>query len=299
MNIGIDLGGTKIEIALVNSQHEIIYQYREPTIRGNYADTCQQLIKLIAQVEQTHNLFSLPIGIGIPGSIAKQSGLVKNANSTWLNGQPLLADLNRALGGRVRIANDANCFALSEALFGNAKHAESVFGVIIGTGCGGGLVINGQLINGVNGIGGEWGHNAMPWVDDGSLVNCYCGLQNCIETYLSGPGWLARSQRRYGVDWVDAKAIYQDFKQGGVQAQSAFDDYVFNLAKGLASIINIFDPEVIVLGGGLGQMLELYDRVPNVWQNWVFSDQIDTKLIAPKLGDSSGVLGAAGLWPFK
>ncbi|AHF01007.1 fructokinase [Thiomicrospira aerophila AL3] len=298
MNIGIDLGGTKIEIALVNNQHEIIYRYREPTIRGDYASSCQQLIKLIAQVEQLHNLANLPIGIGIPGSIAKQSGLVKNANSTWLNGQPLLADLNRALDGRVRIANDANCFALSEALFGHAKGAETVLGVIIGTGCGAGLVVNGQLIHGLNGIGGEWGHNAMPWVNESDRVACYCGLENCIETYLSGPGWLLRSKQRYQLDWSDAKALYTDYQQGGLAAQQAFDDYVVNLAKGLASVINIFDPDVIILGGGLGQMTELYQRVPAIWQNWVFSDLVETRLLAPKLGDSSGVLGAAGLWPF-
>jgi fructokinase len=299
VRIGIDLGGTKIEVALLNAQNEFLYRYREPTIRGNYADTCQQIVKLIFQLDAQYGVADLPIGIGIPGTIAKQSGLVKNANSTWLNGQPLLADLNRVLDGRVRIANDANCFALSEALFGHAQGAQSVFGVIIGTGCGGGLVFDGQLITGVNGIAGEWGHNPLAWQVCDKIEQshiCYCGQRDCSETFLSGPGWVKRSNQHYQTFWPDAQAIYQAYQQGDRLARAAFADYSKHLAQGLASVINVFDPEVIVLGGGLSQMSALYETVPSLWSNWIFSDCVDTRLVSPKLGDSSGVVGAAYLW---
>lgn len=296
MRIGIDLGGTKIEIAVIDRNGLIVLRQRVPTPKGDYQATLQAIKELVDDAESQLNITQTKVGIGIPGSISLKTGRVKNANSTWLIGQDLLGDLQTELQRPIRIANDANCFALSEALYGSAQDAASVFGVIIGTGCGGGLVINQQVLNGANSIAGEWGHNPLPWRKlDEARVDCYCGQQDCIETFLSGSGLEKRNYLTNHQAW-NPQTLVNKMRQGDELALKMMYRYYDWLAQGLASIINVFDPEVIVLGGGLSQIEELYQQVPKRWQQWVFSDQVVTQLRSPKLGDSSGVIGAAGLW---
>jgi fructokinase len=231
----------------------------------------------------------------MPGALSRQTGRVKNANSTWLIGKDLLGDLQYALDRPVRIENDANCFTLSEAMDGAGRGAESVFGVIIGTGCGGGLVFRGQIITGVNAIGGEWGHNPLPWSEaEDELLPCYCGLKGCNETFLSGPGMAKHFAQQTGLNW-SAQQISNAADQGDKRAIAHMERYYHWLAKGLASVINLFDPDVIVLGGGLSNIHSLYEVVPTLWQKWVFSDTVKTQLCPPLFGDSSGVRGAAWL----
>jgi fructokinase len=230
---------------------------------------------------------------------------VKNANSTWLIGHPLADDLERALGRPVRIDNDANCFAVSEASDGAAAGARVVFGVILGTGVGGGLAINGEALVGRMAIAGEWGHNRMPAPDDAVMATeewpgppCYCGRRGCVETFLSGPGWLARHRERHaGAHEASAEALVHAMRAGDAAARDSFGRYVDRLARALATVINIVDPDAIVLGGGLSAMSELYEEVPRAWGRYVFSDRVDTQLLPPRHGDSSGVRGAAWLWP--
>jgi fructokinase len=232
----------------------------------------------------------------MPGTISPATGVVKNANSTWLNGRPLHTDLERALNRPVRLANDANCFALSEATDGAAAGAAVVFGVILGTGTGGGVVINGRTLNGANAIGGEWGHNALPWPDASEWPGppCYCGLRGCIETFLSGSGL----QSAYaGSGSPTAEQIADAAATGDPAAQAAVETYTVRLAKSLATVINLLDPDVVVLGGGLSNIESLYQQVPLFWRDWVFSDRVDTRLARAKYGDASGVRGAAWLWP--
>jgi len=249
---------------------------------------------MVARLE-TDSGGSGSIGIGMPGSAAPVDGLVQNANSTWLNGEPLLDDLQRMLDRPVRLANDANCFALSEASDGAAAGADVVFGVIIGTGTGGGIVVGGRPIVGVNAVAGEWGHNGLPWPDESEWPgpSCYCGLRGCIETFLSGRGL----QAAYGEAAPAAHEIAAAALGGDERADVAIGIYARRLAKALASVINTLDPDVIVLGGGLSNIEALYDRVPAEWNRWVFSDRVDTKLVRARHGDSSGVRGAAWLWP--
>ena len=266
--IGIDLGGTKIEALALDAAGRQTFRKRLPTPRGDYDATLKTIASLVAEAGEGS------VGVGIPGALSHATGLVKNANSTWLIGQPLKQDLERALGREVRIANDANCFALSEATDGAAAGAEVVFGVILGTGVGGGVVVRGRIVEGANAIAGEWGHNPLPLprAEDMPLRPCYCGRAGCVETYLSGP------------------ALERD---GG---EAALERYCERLARALAGVINILDPDVIVLGGGVSNIARLYDRVPSLWAPHVFSDRIATRLMPPKHGDSSGVRGAAWLW---
>ncbi len=297
MRIGIDLGGTKIEgIALDDAGHEL-FRKRINSPQGNYQNTLNAIVDLVIEIEKTIQGKGT-VGIGIPGMISPQTGLVKNANSTWLIGQPLKKDLESLLKRDIRIENDANCFVVSEATDGAAKNAEIVFGVIIGTGTGGGIFIRGQSIIGANAIAGEWGHNPLPWPSSNELPgrNCYCGKQGCIETWLSGPGFEKDHQLINKLTHpILAKEIVLLAKSGDETAQASLQRYEKRLAKSLASIINIIDPDVIVLGGGMSNIQSLYSNVPKLWGEYVFSDSVNTKLVSPKHGDSSGVRGAAWL----
>lgn len=309
MRYGIDLGGTKIEIIVLDEQGNVLLRERAPTPKGDYAGTLETIELLIRSANQQTQAPS-SIGIGIPGAVSKRTGRIKNANSTWLIGEDLQGDLERRLrdlyAGQIKLANDANCFALSEATDGAAAGAEVVFGVIIGTGCGAGIVVNGQILNGINSIGGEWGHNPLPWADvDDEKLPCYCGLTGCNETFLSGSGFEKHFSQKTGIS-LTAKEIVQLAQRESSQlteqqivlqpqAQQALERYQTWLAKGLASVINVVDPDVIVLGGGMGNIDALYEVIPQLWGQWVFSDSVETKLVKPKFGDSSGVRGAAWL----
>jgi fructokinase len=299
MRIGIDLGGTKIEgIALDHSGNEL-FRKRINSPQGSYQNTLNAIVELINEIE-SFTQSTGTVGIGIPGMISPQSGLVKNANSTWLIGQPLKDDLAHKLKRDIRIENDANCFVVSEATDGAAKNAEIVFGVILGTGTGGGIVVRGQSIIGANAIAGEWGHNPLPWPTQQELPGreCYCGKRGCIETWLSGPGFAKDHQQHYDLDKsLTAKEIMLLVEQQNAPAQASLQRYAERLAKSLASIINVIDPDVIVMGGGMSNVKQLYDLVPAIWGNYVFSDEVTTQLVSPKHGDSSGVRGAAWLWP--
>jgi fructokinase len=294
--IGVDLGGTKIEAAVVDRSGVVRARRRAVTPAGDYAGTIAAVVELVRGIEAELGA-RMTVGVGIPGTLAARTGLVKNANSTWLIGEPLGRDLERALGRPVRLANDANCFALSEASDGAAAGCDSVFGVILGTGVGGGVVIGGRIVVGANAIAGEWGHNPLPWPRADELPGppCYCGQSGCIETFLSGPG-LAADHRRHGGDDLDGASIVAGAAAGDVACRATLDRYAERLARALASVINIIDPEAIVLGGGLSAITELYETVPRRWGRYVFSDRVVTRLLPPHHGDSSGVRGAAWLW---
>lgn len=296
VRIGIDLGGTKIEAVALDDHGRQLWRARVATPRDDYGATVSVVSKLVKRVEGDLGRRG-SVGVGGPGAVSRASGLMKNCNSVWLNGRPLKRDLECVLGRSVRIANDANCFALSEAVSGAAKGASHVFGVILGTGTGGGLVMNGRAVTGQNSIAGEWGHNSLPWPQSAELPGpaCYCGLHGCIETWLSGPGFAADHARTTG-EALDGRSIVRQAELGETAALATLERYVDRLARGLASIINTMDPDVIVLGGGLSAVQHLYVRVPEIWGRWVFSDRIDTRLLPPVHGDSSGVLGAACLW---
>lgn len=293
LRIGIDLGGTKTEaIALNRATGAELLRRRVATERGSYDGTIRVIRELVEGVEGELGRGGT-VGIGIPGTISPRTGLVKNANSTWLIGKPFDRDLEAALCRPVRLANDADCFTLSEATDGAAAGADTVFGVILGTGVGGGLVVRGQLVRGPNAIAGEWGHNPLPWPGRDELPGhyCYCGKAGCIETFLSGPAL----ERDFGGK-VPAADVVRLAEEGDDKAEGVLSRYEDRLARALASVINIFDPHVIVLGGGLGNVRRLYREVPRLWGEYVFSDAVDTKLVPPKHGDSSGVRGAAWLW---
>lgn len=307
IRFGIDLGGTKVEIvglddsrSQANSVNEILYRKRMNTPKGDYLGTVNAIVDLVLEAESQLGRTGT-VGVGIPGSISHKTGRVKNANSVCLIGQDLQGDLEQRLNRPVSLANDANCFALSEAMDGAAQGADVVFGVIIGTGCGGGIVVNGEILNGVNAIGGEWGHNPLPWAKPSDEpMECYCGLKGCNETFLSGSGLSNHYQLRAESAGLTntaltAKEIVSLSEQGDELAEQLMSDYIEWLAKGLASVINLIDPDVIVLGGGMSNIDRLYTDVPKIWQQWVFSDQVNTKLVAPMFGDSSGVRGAAWL----
>jgi fructokinase len=295
MRIGIDLGGTKIEIIALDSSGRERFRQRVPAPRGSYDATIAAIQGLVAAAEQA--VGSATVGIGIPGAISPATGLIKNANSTWLNGRQLAPDVAMALGREVRLANDANCFALSEAVDGAGAGKRVVFGVIIGTGTGGGLVIDGRVIVGPNAIAGEWGHNPLPWPEPGEWPGppCYCGRTGCIETFLSGPA-LARDYAAAAGVALDSRAIAERAEAGDVEARRALERYEGRMARALASVINVVDPEVIVLGGGLSNMARLVENVPKLWGRYVFSDTVLTPIVQPVHGDSSGVRGAAWLW---
>jgi fructokinase len=295
--IGVDLGGTKIEAAALDRSGTVHCRRRVATPRGDYRATIAAIADLVFGIE--HELgVTATVGIGMPGAISPLTGQVKNANSVWLNGQPLQRDLEVALGRPVRLANDANCFTLSEATDGAATGLDTVFGVILGTGVGGGIAVHGRVLVGVNAIAGEWGHTPLPWPTADELPGppCYCGRRGCIETFLSGPGLAADHCRHAGQD-LAAADIAATAERGAPLALATLERYAGRLARGLAVVVNLFDPAAIVLGGGLSAMAMLYDRVPLLWSRWIFSDVVNTRLLAPRHGDSSGVRGAAWLWP--
>lgn len=292
LRFGIDLGGTKTEIIALQGS-DVRLRRRLPTPQGDYQASLQTIVRLVREAEQQLGA-SGSVGIGIPGTRSPDHGRIKNANSVCLIGQDLQGDLEQLLQRPVRLANDADCFTLSEASDGAGAGADSVFGVILGTGVGGGIVINGRLLGGPNAIAGEWGHNALPWRNptDGAARPCYCGLDDCIETFLSGPGWAARTALG-----LDAAQLVAAAQAGEAAAQLALQRYCDQLARGLASVINLLDPHVIVLGGGLSNIAALYEQVPPLLLRHVFSDQVNTRLLPARHGDSSGVRGAAWLWP--
>jgi len=297
MRIGIDLGGTKIEaIALADDGAELVRR-RTSTPPGDYDATLSAIASLVDEVEARTGERGT-VGVGTPGALSPATGLIKNANSTCLIGHPLDRDLQALLGREVRISNDANCFALSEAIDGAGAHVASVFGVIIGTGTGGGLVINRQLLTGHNAIAGEWGHNPLPWPrpEERPGPRCYCGAHGCIETFLSGPGLRGDFEQAVGADRAPEEIVALA-ESGDAAAEACMQRYEDRMARGLAHVINIVDPHVIVLGGGLSNIRRLYENVPPLWSRHVFSDRVETRLLPPVHGDSGGVRGAAWLWP--
>ena len=304
MHLGIDLGGTKIEIIALDGQSRELYRKRIPSPKDCYADTLSTLVQLVQETESELGS-SESLGIGIPGAISPDTGRIKNANSTWLIGERLNTDLERELNRPVWIANDADCFALSEATDGAAKNAGIVFGVILGTGVGGGLCIHQQVVCGPNAITGEWGHNPLPADNTNSTSGssdpetfCYCGKKNCIETYLSGPSFLnhfsiAFPDRKHS--FASAEALANALDRQDEQIHAYFETYLDRLARSLTLVINIVDPDVIVLGGGLSNIRQLYERLPNSIARFIFSDSVRTQIVKAKHGDSSGVRGAAWL----
>jgi len=290
MRIGIDLGGTKIEAIALAADGVARFRKRVPTPAGDYTATVRAIADLVSAADAAVGAQG-SVGIGIPGTISPATGLVKNANSTCLIGRALDKDIAAAVGRPVRLANDADCFALSEAADGAGAGQRIVFGVILGTGVGGGLVVDKRVVSGPNAITGEWGHNPLPWPRDDERPGprCYCGRMGCIETYLSGPGLSSD----HGQGWSAEKIAASD----DPMARAAMDRYAERLARSLAHVINIIDPHVIVLGGGLSGIARLYEDVPRLWAAQVFSDAVATKLVRPMHGDSSGVRGAAWLWP--
>ena len=293
--LGIDLGGTKIEIIALGEQGAVLLRRRRPSPRGSYDLTLGAIRDLVLEAEAELGARGT-VGFGTPGAISPATGLLKNSNSTWLNGRPLDRDLAEFLERPIALANDADCLALSEATDGAAAGAASVFAVILGTGVGGGLAIHGRVLAGPNAIAGEWGHNPLPWPAPSELPGppCYCGLEGCIETWLSGPG-LARDYRTATGITREGPAIVAAAAAGDAAAEAALCRYEERLARGLATVINILDPVTVVLGGGVSNLERLYARVPAIWQRYVFSDTVRTRLVPPVHGDSSGVRGAAWL----
>jgi fructokinase len=296
MFIGIDLGGTKIEGIAMSGAGDELLRKRVPTAAGDYQAILNTIKELVDEIESSLNERAT-VGIGTPGAISPATGLLRNSNSVCMNGKPVDKDLARILNREVRIANDANCFALSEATDGAAAGETVVFGVIIGTGTGAGIVVNGHVLSGPNAIAGEWGHNPLPWPLDNERPgpSCYCGKHGCIETWLSGPG-MSRDYLELSGNALDAKQVVELASNGDNAAELCLRNYEHRMARSLAHVINILDPDVIVLGGGMGNIQRLYSSVPGLWGQYVFSDRVDTRLLAPKYGDSSGVRGAAWLW---
>lgn len=296
LRLGIDLGGTKTEIVALDPAHRVLARRREPTPAGDYAATLELIVRLVTDAEAELGARG-SVGVATPGALSPATGWLRNSNSTCLNGQPLKEDLERLLGRAVRLENDANCFALSEAVDGAAAGARVVFGVILGTGVGGGIVVDGRVLHGANAIAGEWGHNPLPWPTDEERPGppCYCGKQGCVETFLSGPG-LAFDHQLASNEVLDAATIAERAAAGDTACERTLARYEHRLARALATVINVLDPDVIVLGGGLSNLERLYRNVPVLWTPWVFSDVVRTRLAKNVHGDSSGVRGAAWLW---
>lgn len=296
IRLGIDLGGSKIEIVALAADRSERFRRRVPTPQDGYLPVLDAIADLVAAADAAVGARG-SVGIGTPGSISRATGLLRGSNSTYLNDKPVGADLEQRLGRAVRITNDANCFALSEATDGAAAGAETVFGVILGTGVGAGIVVRGRVLIGPNAIAGEWGHNPMPWPEEGERPGppCFCGQSGCLEMFLSGPG-LEREHGRGTGKALAAREIAAAAAAGDAACEASLIHYERRLARALAHVINILDPDVIVLGGGLSNMHRLYDNVPRLWGEWVFSDRVDTRLVAHRHGDSSGVRGAAWLW---
>ena len=300
MRIGIDLGGTKTEVIALSDKGEQLFRHRLPTPRDDYRQTIETIAELVRMAEEATGETGT-VGMGIPGTISPYTGVVKNANSTWLNGQPFDNDLSDRLGREVRLANDANCLAVSEAVDGAAAGAQTVFAVIIGTGCGAGVAFNAHSHIGGNGNAGEWGHNPLPWMDEDELryreeVPCYCGKQGCIETFISGTGF-ATDYRRLSGQPLKGNEIIRLAGEQDALAELALNRYELRLAKSLAHVVNILDPDVIVLGGGMSNIDRLYKTVPQLIKPWVFGGECETPIRKALHGDSSGVRGAAWLWP--
>ena len=296
IRFGIDLGGSKIEIVGLGADGRERFRRRVPTPQDDYEAVLAVIVGLVAAAESSVGERGT-IGVGTPGSISRATGLLRGSNSICLNGKPIGADLARRLGREVRVTNDANCFALSEAADGAGAGAATVLGVILGTGVGAGIVVRGRVLDGPNAIAGEWGHNPMPWPQEGERPGppCFCGQTGCIETFLSGPG-LEREHLRNTGQALSTPEIAVAAAAGDAACEASLVHYERRLARALAHVINILDPDVIVLGGGLSNMRRLYDRVPRLWGDWVFSDRVDNRLVAHRHGDSSGVRGAAWLW---
>ncbi|HHW64516.1 MAG TPA: ROK family protein [Rhodocyclaceae bacterium] len=295
--IGIDLGGTKIELVVLHRDGNVRWRKRVPTPRHDYRATLEAIAALVREAEAAVGT-TASVGIGTPGSPSPRDGRIRNANSTCLNGQALQHDLEALLERPLRLANDANCLAVSEAADGAAAGAHTVFAAILGTGVGGGIVIDGRLLVGANAVAGEWGHNPLPLptVDDLPLPACYCGRAGCIETWLSGPG-MSADHLRHGGEALDAATIAALAAAGDPACEATLARYEARLARALAGVINLLDPDVIVLGGGLSRIERLYVNVPRLWGAHVFSDQVVTRLLPARHGDASGVRGAAWLWP--
>jgi fructokinase len=295
-SIGIDLGGSKIEAAALDGSGSIIFRKRRPTPEQDYVATLEAIVELVGAAEAALGA-PAPVGIGIPGAISPATGLVKNANSTWLNGRAFDRDIAERLGREVRVANDANCFAVSEAADGAAAGLSPVFGVILGTGVGGGIAIEGRVLTGADAIAGEWGHTPLPSPADDERPGpaCWCGRRGCLETWVSGPALARDHEGATGRRW-DAARIAAAADAGDTSADAALARYEDRLARGLSVVIDILDPAAIVLGGGLSNLRRLYRTIPPLLQPLIFSDRLAAKLLAPMHGDSSGVRGAARLW---
>lgn len=296
IRLGIDLGGTKTEVIALDESRNELLRRREPTPAGDYDATLELIARLVRDAESAIGKRG-SVGVATPGALSPVTQRIRNSNSACLNGRPLRQDLERVLGREVRLENDANCFAVSEAADGAARNADVAFGVILGTGVGGGLAVHGRVIHGANAIAGEWGHNALPWPQQDELPGpaCYCGKMGCIETFLSGVGIAADYERSTG-EKLAAADVVQQAESGEPAAAAAMARYENRLARALASVINIVDPHVIVLGGGVSNIGRLYVNVPRLWGQWIFSDVVRTRLVPNYHGDSSGVRGAAWLW---
>lgn len=296
LRIGIDLGGTKTEVAVIDAAGQFVFRHRQPTPQHDYAATLEGVVSLVHQAEQAVRQSQLPVGIGIPGHLSTLTQCVKNANSTWLNGQPLSADLSHRLGRLVPLQNDANCLALSEATDGAAAGAAVVFAAILGTGCGAGVVVHGRLLGGAHGVAGEWGHNPLPWAASKQLAQrpCFCGKSGCIERFVSGSG-LQQSYQLAGGTRVHVPELVARYRAGEPLAQQVLSTFFEQLAQALAHVIHVLDPDIIVLGGGVSQVAEIYQIVPKKLAQWVLGGECQTPIVPAQHGDSSGVRGAAWL----
>jgi fructokinase len=299
IRIGVDFGGTKIEAAALDAAGQFVARVRRPN-PGDYEGAVDVVRELVEEVGRQAGMAGATVGVGMPGSLSPKTGRMRNANSVWLNDKPFHEDLEKALGRRVRMENDANCFALSEAIDGAARGAAAVFGAILGTGCGGGVVVRGHTVEGVNRIGGEWGHTPLPWpsAEERAAHTCWCGRSNCLETWVSGTAFWQDYQRATGAK-LDGEAIAERAKAGEAEASAALARYADRLGRALAVIGDILDPDVIVFGGGMSNTAALYDLVPPIAARYAFSDVFLTRIVPAKFGDSSGVRGAAWLWPLE
>jgi fructokinase len=298
VRLGIDLGGTKIAGIAIGPGGRTLAQIRRPAPQGDYTATLAGLVDVVAALERDAGAAGAPVGIGMPGSLSPLTGCVQNANSTWLNGRPLARDLAERLGARVRLANDANCFALSEAVDGAGAGFDRVLGVILGTGCGGGIVIGRRIMDGPRGIGGEWGHNPLPWsrADEWPGPACWCGRRGCMEAWVCGPALAADHERVTG-EVADALTVSRRASEGDASARATLARHADRLARGLAAVVNVIDPDVIVLGGGLSQLAHLYTDLPALMAPHIFGDDTRVEIRPPRWGDAGGVRGAAWLWP--
>jgi fructokinase len=299
MRIGVDLGGTKIEAIALDDDGTIAARRRIATpVERGYGAIIEAVTELVRTIEREAGCPGASVGVGTPGALSPSSGLLRNSNTVCLNGKPLDRDLAASLGRPIRIANDANCFALSEAIDGAGAGADVVFGVILGTGTGGGVVVGGRVLTGRHAIAGEWGHLPLPWpqgADEHPGPSCYCGRKGCVETFLSGPG-MARDHRDHGGEPLDAAEIVRRAEAGDPACAATFGRWLDRLARALAVVVDVLDPDVIVLGGGLSKIARTYCELPERLQRWVFSDIVTTPIVPPRHGDASGVRGAAWLW---